>query len=146
MFDNGFEFKIYFTPLQNDFDIKFFLTTINNPQANTLVERVYQVILNMLVTKYLDNKFFDYIYQWGEILTYIAWSIRNYYHCTIGSTTGQAVFGRDMILNIATVIDWQVITANEHQQVDIDNVQENARRFMHEYTVGNLVYVEMNGI
>ena len=51
-----------------------------------------------------------------------------------------------MIFNIASVIDWRVITAGKHQQVGIDNVQENARRVTHDYTIGDLVYVEITGI
>ena len=54
--DNGSQFKQYFAPLLNDFDIKLVLTTVNNPQANALVDRVHQVMYNMLVTKDLDKK------------------------------------------------------------------------------------------
>ena len=46
--------------------------TINIPQANAPVDRVHQVILNTLVTKYDDNKVFDHIYPWGETLSLIA--------------------------------------------------------------------------
>ena len=52
-------------------------------------------------------------------------------------------FGRDMILNLALVVDWQVITDKKHQQLEIDNFGENARQVPHDYAVGNLVYVEM---
>ena len=58
MFDNGSEFKREFTPLLKEFDIKPVLTSVKNPQANTPVDQVYQVILNMFVTKDLDNKVF----------------------------------------------------------------------------------------
>ena len=58
MFDNRYEFKREFTPLLKYFYIKHVLYIIENPQANDLVERFYQVILNMLVTKDLDNKLF----------------------------------------------------------------------------------------
>ena len=68
MFDKVSEFKRDFTPLLNYFDIKPVLTTIKNPQANAPVKRVHKVILNMLVTKDLDNKISDYIYPWGETL------------------------------------------------------------------------------
>ena len=61
MFDNGYEFKQYFTPLLKDFDIKPVLMKVKNTQANSPVKRVHQVILNMLVTKDLDNKVFDHI-------------------------------------------------------------------------------------
>ena len=48
------------------------------------------------------------------------------------STTGQAVFGRDMLFNLASGIDWQVATAAKQHQVDIDKVRENAKRVTHE--------------
>ena len=78
----------------------------------------------MLVTKYLDNKVFKHIYPWGEKLIYIAWSIQDFYHRTITATPCQAVFVRDILFNLASVIDWRVVTAEIHQQVDIDNVRE----------------------
>ena len=61
IFDNISEFKRYFTPLINNFDIKPVLTTIENLQANAPVEWAHQVILNILVTKDIDNKVFDCI-------------------------------------------------------------------------------------
>ena len=56
MFLNVYEFKRDLTPFLKDFDIKPALMSVNNPQSNTPVERVHQVILNMLVSKYLDKK------------------------------------------------------------------------------------------
>ena len=91
------------------------------------MERVHQVILNMLVTKDLDNKVFDYIYPCGENLASISWVIRDSSHHTIMATPGQAVFGRDMLFNLASVIDWQFSTTAKQRQVDIDNVRENAK-------------------
>ena len=71
---------------------------------------MHQVILNMIVTKDFDNKAFDHIDPWGETIAYIAWVIRASNHITIMSTSGQAVFGRDMIFKLALVIYWRVIT------------------------------------
>ena len=83
MFDNGSEFKQGFTPLLKDFNIKPVLTSVKNPRTNALVERVQQVILNMIVTKDIENKVFDHIYPWSETLASIAWAIRTSYHFTI---------------------------------------------------------------
>ena len=58
----------------------------------------------MLVTKDIANKVFNYIYQWGETIACIAWFIRDSYHCTIQVTPGQAVFGINMIFNLASVV------------------------------------------
>ena len=71
MFDNGSEFKRYFTPLLKGFYIKPYLTTIKNQQNNAPMEQVQQAVLNMLVTKHIGNKVFDHIYPWGETLAYI---------------------------------------------------------------------------
>ena len=65
------------------------------------MERIHQVILNMLATKDIYNKVFNYIDPWGENLASISWSIRVYYHHTIMDTPVQDVFVRDMIFNLA---------------------------------------------
>ena len=106
MFDSRFEFTRDFTPVLKDFDITPVLNSVKNHQANAPVERVHQVILNMLVTKDLDNKVFDYIYPWGETLASRAWAMQAYYHRTIMATPGQAVFGIYMLLNLDSVVDW----------------------------------------
>ena len=58
----------------------------------------------MIVTKDLANKLFDYIDPWGETLSYITRTIRAPYHRTIQATPGQALFGRDMIFNLNSVV------------------------------------------
>ena len=70
--------------------------------------------------KDLDNKFFDHIDKWCETLTSMVWAIWASYHRTIMDTPGQAIFGKDIIFNLASVIDWGNITAANHQQMDID--------------------------
>ena len=146
VFDNGSEFKRDFVPLLKDFDIKPVLTSIKNPQSNAPVERVHQVLHNMIVTKDLDGRTFDYIDPWGEILSSIAWAVRASHHSTFNKTPGQLVFGRDMIFNLSTVVDWKAITARKQAQVDRDNLRENANRVSHDYAIGDQVYVKIDGI
>ena len=69
------------------------------------MDHVQHVIFNMCVIKDLDNKLFDYIYHWGNTLTDIAWDIRASYHRTIGTTSAQYIFGRDMTLKLTSVLD-----------------------------------------
>ena len=104
VFDNGYDFKRDYTPLLNNFGIKPVLTTIKNPQANAMVERGHQVVLNMLYTKDLDNKVLDHIYPWGETLASIAWAISASYHRTIMSTPGQSVFDRYIFFKLESVL------------------------------------------
>ena len=51
IFDIGNEFKKYFLPLLEDLSIIPTHTTIENPQANAVLERIHQVIGNMVRTK-----------------------------------------------------------------------------------------------
>ena len=146
VFDNGSEFKQDFNPLLKDFNIKTFLTSVKNPQANSPIDQLHQVILNILVTKELYKKIFEYIDPWGETLAFIAWAIRDSYHRTTMSTPFQAVYGIFMLFYLALVIDWRVVTAAKQRQVDIDNVRENTKRVTRDYEIGDQLYVEMTGI
>ena len=141
IFDNGSEFKRDFIPLLKDFDVKPVCTTVKNPQANAPVERVHQVIHNMMITKDLSERVMDYIDPWGEILSSVAWAIRASYHSTLQATPAQLVFGRDMIFNMTSVIDWHAKHCNKRAQVQRDNIRENNKRIAHEYAVGDKVYV-----
>ena len=62
------------------------------------------------------------------------------------ATTGQSIFGRDTLFNLASGVDWRVATAKNQRQVKIDNVRENAKQVMHDYAIGDRVYVELPGI
>ena len=80
VFENGSNFKQYFTPLIKYFTITPICTSINNPQSNALVEHIHQVFNNMIVTKNIDINVYDYMYPWGLILSSVVWSIRPHYH------------------------------------------------------------------
>ena len=101
------------------------ISSVENPQDNAPVERVHQVILNMLFTKDVDNKFFDYIDPWGETLASIAWVIMVSYHSIIIATLGQAVFVRYMLSNLASVVEWVVVRSDKQHQLEFDNGREN---------------------
>ena len=54
IYDNGSEFKLNFEDLCDSYGLKRKPTTIKNPQANAILERVHQVLMNMLRTAQLD--------------------------------------------------------------------------------------------
>ena len=60
VYDHGSEYKSHFKELILDYGIKPSPTTAKNPEANAIVERVHQVVQNMLRTKDLNNHTFDY--------------------------------------------------------------------------------------
>jgi len=110
IFDNGSEFKKDFIPLLKDWAIKPICTTIKNPQANSPVERIHKVLKNMLLTKNLKEQELDYIDPFGEILASIAWAVRASYNSATNATPAQLVFGRDMLFNLKTLINWKELT------------------------------------
>ena len=146
VFDNGSEFKKDFLTLLKDFDVKATLTTVENPQANSPVERVHQVIQCMLATKDLENMEYDFVDPWGEILSSFAWAIRSLYHSTLKATPGELVFGRDMLFNMQKVVDWKLIESNKEQQILRDNIRENMKRIDYDYKVGDKVMIILKGV
>ena len=79
--------------LVRDYGIKRKPITVRNPQANAIVERIHQVIANMVRTFELETNYLDVDNPWKGIL------VRLTYHTTLRKTSGQLVFGRDMIFN-----------------------------------------------
>ena len=62
------------------------------------------------------------------------------------ATLCQDVFCIEMLFNLTSVVDWQVEIAVNQCQVDIGNFRGNSRWVTHDYTIVDLVYVEMTGI
>ena len=54
IYDNGSKFKLHFEHLCDSYGIKRKPTTVKNPQANAILERVHQVLGQMLCTSELD--------------------------------------------------------------------------------------------
>ena len=109
IFYNGNEFKKDFLPLLRDFNIKPTPTTIKNPQANAILERVHQVLGDMLHTKNLQQYDFDALDPCSDILASVAWVIHSTHHSTLKVSPAQLVFNRDMLLNIKFIADWESI-------------------------------------
>jgi len=79
----------------------------------------------------------------AEFITSAALAICSTYHMALGCTPGQAIFGGDMICNIA---DWKKVL--EHRQILLDqnNVQENKNRIDFDNTLGQQVLLIKEGI
>ena len=54
IYNNGREFKLFFESLCELYSLKRKPTTIQNPQSNAILDRVYQVVTNMMRTSSLD--------------------------------------------------------------------------------------------
>jgi hypothetical protein len=125
--------------LKNDYGIKCKPITVRNPQANSIVERVHQVIGNIIRTFELQDNYLDEDDPWKGILSATAFAIRSTYHTTLQKTPGQLVFGRDMIFNVEHAANWEYIRQRKQKLIKKNNLNENAKRIPHTYEVGNKV-------
>ena len=57
----------------------------------------------------LEKYYLDEDNPWAGILSAAAFAICSTYHTILKATPGQLVFGRDMILNIKYIADWEAI-------------------------------------
>ena len=73
---------------------------MRNPQANAIVERIHQVIGNMIRTFELEENYLDEEGPWKGILSATAFAVRSTVHTTLKKTPGQLVFGRDLVFNM----------------------------------------------
>jgi transposase InsO family protein len=143
-FDRGSEFigQDFQHMIKNDYGVKAKPITVRNPQANAIVERIHQVIGNIIRTFELEDNYIEESDPWKGILCATAFAIRSTYHTTLQSTPGQLVFGRDMILNIQHEANWEYIRSRKQNIIHKNNKAENAKRVAHTYAVGDKVLLK----
>ena len=97
IFDRGSEFigHEFKTMMTEDYGIKIKPITVQNPQANAIIERVHQTLGNIIRTFELQTNYLDEEDPWAGILSATAFAIHSTYHTTLRATPGQLVFGRD---------------------------------------------------
>ena len=102
-YDNGSEFKLYFEQLCESFGLKRKPTTVKNPQANAILERMHAVVTDMLKTSNLDMQDTCTPEMIQDLLTNVGWAIRSTYHTVLGASPGAAIYGRDVLFDILTL-------------------------------------------
>ena len=125
--------------MEGEYGIVAKFATTANPQANSVIERIHQVLGNMLRTFKLEENYLDTDDPWAGILAATAFAIRNTYHTTLKATPGQLVFGRDSIFNTKHVADWEAIRQRKQKLIKNNNARENSTRVQHKYRVGDKV-------
>jgi transposase InsO family protein len=92
-YDRGSEFigHDFRDMLVNDYGIKRKPITVRNPQANAIVERVHQVIGNIIHTFELQDNYLDEEDPLKGILSATAFAVRATYHTTLQKSPGQLV-------------------------------------------------------
>jgi transposase InsO family protein len=145
-YDNGSEYKKSFETLRKNYSLKKKRSLEYNPQSNGIIERVHQVLNDILRTFELEEMELNNDDPWSEFLSAAAFAIRSTYHTTLEATPAQLVFGRDMYLPIKIEADWNRIQQRRQAEMHRNNQRENRSRINHVYRVGDKVLLARPGI
>ncbi len=89
-------------------------TTVKKQQANAVLERVHQVLRQMLHSAELAMAKSVTPDDVHVFLDNATWAICSSYHTVLKASPGEAIFGRDMLFDIPFVADWAKI--GDHRQ------------------------------
>jgi len=141
--DQGGEFVGYhFQQMLRNHNIQSHTTTSKNPQANSICERMHQTVGNILRALQSmqppagvedANRLVD------TALANCVFATRAALHGTLKGSPGSLVFGRDMLLDIPLIADWNLIREWRQQIIDQRLVEANRKRFSYDYQVGQQV-------
>jgi hypothetical protein len=146
IYDNGSEFKLHFQSLCDTYGVKRKLTSVKNPQANAILERIHAVLGNMLRTSELNMAETVKPSDIDIFLSNAVWAVCSTYHTVLKASPGAAIFGRDMLFDIPFIADWQKIGEHRQQLTDLNNASENKGRIDYDYKVGQKVLLSKEGI
>ena len=142
--DRGKEFAAEVTTaIKQEYGIHLKVITTRNPQSNAIIERIHQVVGDMLRTRAIRGKDdIDPTFGWSGVLSAVRHAVRSLVHTTTRATPTQLVFGRDALLNISFVADWQYIKERKQHRILQNNKRENLTRKDYTYKVGDQVMVK----
>ncbi len=146
IYDNRSEFKLHFQSLCDTYGIKHKPTSVKNPQANAILERIHAVLGNMLRTSKLNMAKTVKASDIDVFLSDAAWAVCSTYHTVLKASPGAAIFGWDMLFDIPFIADWQKIGEHRQWLTDLNNACENKGRLDYDYKVGQKVLVQKEGI
>jgi hypothetical protein len=146
VYDNGSEFKLHFETLCDSYGLKHKPTSIKNPQANAILERVHQVLMAMVRTAELDMADTVEPSDVADFLTNAAWAICSSYHTVLKASPGAAIFGRDMLFDIPFLADWNKIGEYRQHQTYRNTARENESRVDWDYKLGKKVLIHKDGV
>ena len=84
---------------------------------NVILERIHQVVGNLVLNFNVQEAYVDKNDPWTGILAAAEFSNRSTTDREKGYSLGQLVFGRDMILPIKHRVDWELIRQQKKTQL-----------------------------
>ncbi|KAG6620411.1 Pol Polyprotein [Phytophthora cinnamomi] len=125
-------FKKEFLELLDSYGIAHAPTTVCNPQANAVIERVHRVIGDKMCT--MTIKITD---VWEQFLNNATFALRSAHHSMINASPAQLAFGRDMIFGRKHETNWVDEHRRKVEQIKKNNLRENNKRVNWEHRPGD---------
>ena len=116
-------------------------STSENPMYNAVLERIHQVLGNLVWNFNISQTYVDEDDPWTVILAAVAFVICSTNNRQKGYSPGQLIFSCDIIVLIKQRVDWELIRQQNQMQINKDNIPENIHRVDHDYKVGDNVLI-----
>ena len=104
--------------------------------SNEVLERIHQVLGNIVRTFNIFTQ--TYVGKndpWLGILAAAAFATVSKTNMQKGYSTGQLIFGRDIILPIKNKVYWELLHHQNQAQINKDNISKNRNRVDYDYKV-----------
>jgi hypothetical protein len=143
--DNGGEFTgPEFQAMLQYFNIHDTPTTVLNPTANAICERMHQTVANSIRTSIYEHHPTSYEEFYDIVETALAaaiYALRTTINISLNTTPGALTFHRDMLLDIPIHADLQRIQQHRQQLVNRNAYRHNLHRHQHTYHINDLVLI-----
>ena len=117
-------------------------TTVRNPQANAVCERLHQTMektIRILIHQRPPQNIVNVAELVDTALASSLHSVRATIHATLGISPGAIVYNRDMIHDIPVHPDFTTLQAKRQAVIDTNLARANAKRVDHRYRINDLV-------
>ncbi|KAG7359911.1 integrase core domain containing protein [Nitzschia inconspicua] len=144
IFDQGTEFEGAFLRCLHRNGIQAVPTTVKNPQANAICERMHSTLGDILRTLLREQPPATIVDAYGIIdnaLASVIFALRSSVNRTFGVSPGALVFQRDMFHPIPLIIGYNRIRTERQRIIDDNNRRANLRRRYHDYQPDDQVLV-----
>ena len=106
---------------------------------NVVLEQIHKFLGNIMRIFNIFQTYVDKNDPWTGIISAVAFEICSTTNRQKCHSTGQLIFGRDMIPLIKHTVDWELIHQKKQIQINKDNIYKNRHIIDHEYKVGDNV-------
>ncbi|KAG7345551.1 reverse transcriptase RNA-dependent DNA polymerase [Nitzschia inconspicua] len=144
IFDQGTEFEGAFLRCLHRNGIQAVPTTVKNPQANAICERMHSTLGDILRTLLREQPPATIIDAYGIIdnaLASVIFALRSSINRTFGVSPGALDFQRDMFHPIPLMIGYNQSRTERQRIIDDNNRRANLRRRYHDYQPNDQVLI-----